>query len=351
MKEVDWCWESIVFKLFTLAGNRNAKVSEVWDSSLGQGGWNLRLARDFNDWELEQIGNMLNLLKDFRTSTEEDAVRWKRESNGVFGAKGAYKILLRGGRSSPWISFKEGGGSSLTGVFCVDVKRRVANHIMLHCTVVKTLWEIALAIFGVQWVFPESVIEVLLSWRDLCGEKKEKTPGIPFRCAFFGRFGRKGIDLLNKDYNFDHKFTLLMQSPGGMGVTATGWKKDQIFFGDVSTLYKSGNTTVDLKLDTHSNVSTKVTAHDILPCTKVACSFKIPDHKSGKLDVQYLHPHAAIDSSIGLNPTPLLELSAAIGSKDLSLGGEVGLNTASASFTKYNAGIALTSLIFQLQFC
>lgn len=166
--------------------------------------------------------------------------------------------------------------------------------------------------------------------------------------APFSDIGKKTRDLLNKDYNFDHKFTLLMQSPGGMGVTATGWKKDQIFFGDVSTLYKSGNTTVDLKLDTHSNVSTKVTAHDILPCTKVACSFKIPDHKSGKLDVQYLHPHAAIDSSIGLNPTPLLELSAAIGSKDLSLGGEVGLNTASASFTKYNAGIGINKPDFSV---
>nr|CAN74793.1 hypothetical protein VITISV_000043 [Vitis vinifera] len=120
MKEADWCWESIDFKvgkgtrvlfwtdkwcgnealsqifpqLFTLAGHRNAKVSEVWDSSLGQGGWNLRLARDFNDWELDQIGNMLNLLRDFKTSTEEDAVRWKREGNGVFGAKGAYKMLF-----------------------------------------------------------------------------------------------------------------------------------------------------------------------------------------------------------------------------------------------------------------
>jgi voltage-dependent anion channel protein 2 len=60
-----------------------------------------------------------------------------------------------------------------------------------------------------------------------------------------------------------------------------------------------------------------------------------------QLDVQYLHPHAAIDSSIGLNPNPLLELSAAIGSKDLSLGAEVGFDTASASFTKYNAGIGL----------
>lgn len=58
-----------------------------------------------------------------------------------------------------------------------------------------------------------------------------------------------------------------------------------------------------------------------------------------QLDVQYLHPHAAIDSSIDLNPAPQLELSAAIGSKDVSMGAEVGFNTTSASFSKYNAGI------------
>ena len=120
MKEANWCWESIEFKvgkgtrvlfwtdkwcgnealsqtfpqLFTLAGHRNAKVSEVWYSSLGQGGWNLSFARDFNDWELDQIGDMLNLLRDFRTSPEEDSVRWKGEGIGVFGVKGAYKMLI-----------------------------------------------------------------------------------------------------------------------------------------------------------------------------------------------------------------------------------------------------------------
>ncbi|RVW34075.1 Transposon TX1 uncharacterized 149 kDa protein [Vitis vinifera] len=179
MKEVDWCWENIVFKvgkgnrvlfwtdkwcgnealaqsypqLFTLAGHKNAKVCEVWDSSMGQGGWNLRLTRDFNDWEMEQIGDMLNLLKDFRTSLEEDSVRWKREGNGVFGAKGAYNILSgssagvfpyrriwmdkvptkvsfllgkpRGGRSLLWISFREGGGSSQTSASYAAMKRKV----------------------------------------------------------------------------------------------------------------------------------------------------------------------------------------------------------------------------------
>lgn len=159
--------------------------------------------------------------------------------------------------------------------------------------------------------------------------------------ASFSDIGKRAKDLLTKDYNFDHKYTLSLQGSSGLGLTATGLKRDQIFVGDINTLYKSGKTTVDVKVDTYSNVSTKVILSDILPSTKAAFSFKIPDHKSGKLDVQYIHPHAAIDSSIGLNPTPLLELSAAIGSKDLSLGAEVGFDTASANFTKYNAGIGM----------
>ncbi|XP_040368880.1 uncharacterized protein LOC112182226 isoform X2 [Rosa chinensis] len=47
--------------------------------------------------------------------------------------------------------------------------------------------------------------------------------------------------------------------------------------------------------------------------------------KKKKLDVQYLHVNAAIDSSIGLNPAPLLELSATIGSKDLRKVDEIGI--------------------------
>ncbi|RVX17395.1 Myosin-15 [Vitis vinifera] len=90
--------------LFALAVHRNATVNEVWDSSLGQGGWNLRFSRDFNDWELNLIRDLLNMLRDFRISLEEDSVFWK-------------------------------GG------------------------VVRVLWEIVLALFGVQWVFPDSVKE------------------------------------------------------------------------------------------------------------------------------------------------------------------------------------------------
>nr|ACJ85119.1 unknown [Medicago truncatula] len=160
--------------------------------------------------------------------------------------------------------------------------------------------------------------------------------------APFSEIGKRARDLLYKDYNFDHKFSLSIPSSTGLGLTATGLKRDKFFVGDLNTLYKSGNVTVDVKVNTDSNVSTKVTLNDVSlsHSKKVALSFNIPDHKSGKLDVQYLHPHAAIDSGIGLNPAPKLELSAAIGSKDISMGAEVGFDTTSASFSTYNAGIA-----------
>ncbi|CAI9761081.1 unnamed protein product [Fraxinus pennsylvanica] len=158
--------------------------------------------------------------------------------------------------------------------------------------------------------------------------------------APFSEIGKRARDLLTKDYNYNQKFSLTIPSSTGMGLTAIGVKKDNIFVGDISSQYKSGNTAVDVKVDTYSNVITKVTITDLLPSTKAAVSFSIPDQKSGKLVVDYARDGSAINSSIGLNPTPLLELAAAIGFSDVAFGGEIGFDTASSSFTKYNAGIS-----------
>ncbi|GJU62156.1 mitochondrial outer membrane protein porin 4 [Tanacetum coccineum] len=64
------------------------------------------------------------------------------------------------------------------------------------------------------------------------------------------------------------------------------------------------------------------------------------------LDVQYLHPRIAIYSSMGLNPSTVLNVAATVGNKDVILGGEVGFDTAFASFTKYTAGINLNKALF-----
>ena len=85
LKVAGWCWENLAFKvgkgnkirfwtdvwcgdialsqrfshLFTLAAHRNATIEEMWDQNFGEGGWNLRIIRDFNDWEVEMVGNLL----------------------------------------------------------------------------------------------------------------------------------------------------------------------------------------------------------------------------------------------------------------------------------------------------
>ena len=68
-----------------MAVNRNATVNEMWDHSSGQGGWNLRFHRDFNDWELDLIRGLLIMLRDFKLSSEEDVVLWKGGAMGSMG--------------------------------------------------------------------------------------------------------------------------------------------------------------------------------------------------------------------------------------------------------------------------
>ncbi|XVF06990.1 hypothetical protein REPUB_Repub06bG0099100 [Reevesia pubescens] len=160
--------------------------------------------------------------------------------------------------------------------------------------------------------------------------------------APFIDMGKKTKDLLTKGYNyFDQKFYFPMLHSTGMGPISTRFKKTKSFLQKKIIVYKSGNTTMDVKVDSYFNVSTKVTVNDVWPCSKTALSLIIPNHKSGKLDVQYLHPHVSIDPSIGLNPTPLLEISATIRSNKLPLGGEVRLDTTYVSSPKYTVGICL----------
>ena len=59
--------------------------------------------------------------------------------------------------------------------FLCGCEEENVNHILLHCTVVRALWEITFALFGVQWVFPEKVKEALFCWRGpFVGKKRKK---------------------------------------------------------------------------------------------------------------------------------------------------------------------------------
>eukprot|EP01018_Ginkgo_biloba_P006393 Gb_20078 [translate_table: standard] len=163
-----------------------------------------------------------------------------------------------------------------------------------------------------------------------------KGPGL------FSDIGKKAKDLLTKDYNYDQKFTVTTFSETGLGLTSTGVKKGERFSGDLNTQYKYQNATVDVKVDTDSNISTTVTFNELIPRAKTVVSFKIPDQKSGKVDLQYLHDHVGFNSSFGLTPTPIVEFAGAVGSEEFAVGGEVAFDSASGTFAKCNAGIGVS---------
>lgn len=161
-----------------------------------------------------------------------------------------------------------------------------------------------------------------------------KGPGL------FSEVGKKARDLLYKDYNYDHKFSLTTCTSTGLSFTSTGSKKGEAFLGDVTAQFKKDNLTTDLKVDTSSNIFATVTLDEPTPGLKAVLNFTVPDQKSGKVELQYKHDYAAVSTSVGLTPAPLTELSAVIGSREVGLGGEVGFDTAGGCLTKYNAGLS-----------
>ncbi|XP_037437110.1 mitochondrial outer membrane protein porin 6-like [Triticum dicoccoides] len=158
----------------------------------------------------------------------------------------------------------------------------------------------------------------------------------------FPSFGKKAKDLLYKDYNFDQKFSWSTTSESGLGITASGVKFDELFIGDIRVQHKSGRNTVDVTIDCDSKVSTAVTFDEVVPGLKTSFGFKVPDQKSGKLDLQYLHDRFTLNSTIGLTSAPVIELATTIGTNELAVGAEVGFDSTSASVTKYNSGVSYT---------
>ncbi|KAG6411152.1 hypothetical protein SASPL_129226 [Salvia splendens] len=159
-----------------------------------------------------------------------------------------------------------------------------------------------------------------------------KGPGL------YSDIGKRARDLLYRDYNSDQKFTITTYSPTGVTLTSTGTKKGELFLADVNTQLKNKNITTDIKVDTGSNLFTTVTIDEPTPGLKAILSFRVPDQRSGKLELQYLHDYAGISSSVGLTANPVVNLSAVLGNNSLALGTDVSFDTKEGALTKCNFG-------------
>ncbi|RVW16745.1 hypothetical protein CK203_076449 [Vitis vinifera] len=228
-KETDWCWDNMGFivgkgskiNFWTDVWCKGTRLSQnfphlyawlligmrLWRRCgiriLVKGGWNLRFLRDFNDWEMDMIGNLLHVLRDYKPSMEEDSVCWKGGRNDKYRVKEAYRLVARPndigfpsrciwvdsvptkvafyaweatwGRVLTLDRLQKRGWQLPNCCFLCGREEETVNHILIHCIIVRVLWDIVIGLSGVQWVFPETVKEVLTSWRGpFVGKKRKK---------------------------------------------------------------------------------------------------------------------------------------------------------------------------------
>ncbi|CAA0828445.1 Mitochondrial outer membrane protein porin 1 [Striga hermonthica] len=164
-----------------------------------------------------------------------------------------------------------------------------------------------------------------------------KGPGL------YSDIGKKARDLLNRDFQSDHKLTVTTVSPTGVTLTSSGTKKGELFLADVNTQLKHKNVTTDVKVDTASNLYTTFTIDEPTPGLKAIFSFRVPDQRSGKLELQYLHDYAGLSSSVGLTANPIVNFSGVVGNDKLALGADVSFDSKDRTFTKCNFGASFTN--------
>ena len=96
---------------------------------------------------------------------------------------------------------KKRGRALANRCFLCGEEEETIDHLLIHCTKARLLWDLLLAIFGVPWVFPLSVRETLLSWRGTFVGKKRKKAWMAAPLSIFWSIWRERnyIAFENKD--------------------------------------------------------------------------------------------------------------------------------------------------------
>ncbi|KAI5386428.1 hypothetical protein KIW84_072817 [Lathyrus oleraceus] len=94
--------------------------------------------------------------------------------------------------------------------------------------------------------------------------------------SLFSDIGKLSRDILTKGYNSDQRFTISSSTNSGIDLH--------------STLLKSRGL-----------------SSDFVSSAKAVASIRLPDYKSGKIEVQYLHDHAGFTTFVDLNCNPAID--------------------------------------------
>ena len=123
----------------------------------------------------------------------EHKICWKAGSTKDFEARLYYQALVPSVGCFPWKSIWQAKVplhvaffswlASLGKVLTADnlsiilvrccmckVDEESADHLFLHCALARELWTMVFSMFGMRWVMPRRIVDVLACWKGRLGE-------------------------------------------------------------------------------------------------------------------------------------------------------------------------------------
>ena len=165
--------------------------------------WGLNFIRPVQDWEEESISSFLDLL--YSSSMKGyglDKVCWRGSQQKGFQVKSFYKaLILQNAEVGPWKNIWKPKvplrvaffvwTAVMDRILTTDNLRRgrviildwccmgknsgeSPSHLLLHCSFARDLWNFIFSLFGLQWVMPKDVRDLLACCWDGKGSSKIK---------------------------------------------------------------------------------------------------------------------------------------------------------------------------------
>ena len=202
----NWCGDIplkvVMFPvLFSCSSSQSASVASCLSDSIGGAGrvWNIAFIRDFNDWEVEEVLAFFNFIESKIPATlDSDSMLWKLRQHGRFDVKSFYQALdspstivfpwraiwrVKAPRRVSFFLWSATWGKILT---CDNLMHRgytlvswccmcrnageTRTHLLIHCDMASDLWHLVLRTFGMLWVFPNTIADLLFGWFNCFGK-------------------------------------------------------------------------------------------------------------------------------------------------------------------------------------
>ena len=199
-----WCGDSSLKRafpeLFSIAADKDAAVADYMSVRNGKILWEVVFVRNPPDWEIDSLNSFLELIYSISLNDSGvDQFCWLKNCKKSFTVRSYYHSLTaHASQQFPWkgiwkpkvptrISFFV--WTAVLGKILTNDnlrKRRVVlvnwcclrkndgesiDHLFIHCSLAKQLWDMFLTLFGVHWVMPQKLQDLIACWTGALGRR------------------------------------------------------------------------------------------------------------------------------------------------------------------------------------